>query len=94
LPPGVLAQRRRGSQAAGWLDNLRAGEDDVRALLRSMRHSETGTTMFDLDRLDRLAETIPKRGEDDPTITADYRRVLSFALAAAQFIRHVEVGGG
>jgi asparagine synthase (glutamine-hydrolysing) len=92
LPRDILEQRLRGHQGAGWLANLRAGQEEIRALLAGMRTSETGRAVLDLDRLELLADSIPDSGEDNLEVMRQYYRTLSQGVAAAQFIRVVEGG--
>ncbi|MGZ9100065.1 MAG: asparagine synthase-related protein, partial [Brevundimonas sp.] len=85
-PAAVLAERRRGYQAADWAVALSAARGEARRMLeRAGRGS--GAAMLDMPRLQALVERWPQPHEwGTPEATSDYRQALLRGLAVAAFL--------
>jgi asparagine synthase (glutamine-hydrolysing) len=92
LPPTLLAEQRRGLQAADWHEGLAAGRGKLLAELERIEASRTAQRTLDLPRLRRLAETLPDRAEDYLASMPALRFVLLRGIALGHFIRRADEG--
>jgi asparagine synthase (glutamine-hydrolysing) len=86
-PAEVLAEPRRGYQAADWAETLTSARHEVRRIL-STSDVGRGAEMLDLARLRQLAGHWPQGREwDSPEAALDYRQALPRGLSALVFLR-------
>lgn len=89
-PAEVLADARRGHQAADWAETLTAARADVGRVLATAELAR-GAGMLDLARLRRLTDRWPEGGEwDNPETSGDYRQALLRGLSALAFLSRVK----
>jgi asparagine synthase (glutamine-hydrolysing) len=93
LPPEILANTTRGLQAADWYLTLGSRRAEMAAELKRIRQSPMAQRLLDLDRLERLVETWPSSGYEQPDVYNSWHLALSRGLAAGNFIRHHEGNG-
>jgi asparagine synthase (glutamine-hydrolysing) len=86
LPPEVLAERRKGYQAADWHEGLTAAAGELEADLARLEDLPAAA-MLDLPRMRRLAADLPSEGWEQPEIVEDYRLTLLRGSATGHFIR-------
>jgi asparagine synthase (glutamine-hydrolysing) len=92
LPPEILANPKRGLQAADWFERLCRAQAQVLEVLTRLEQSDLAKRALDLPRLRRLAEDLPRAASGPTQLLADSRGVLDLGLMTGCFIRWVETG--
>lgn len=90
LPPGILSCTTRGLQAADWYLTMGSQRAEMAAELSLIRQSPLARHLLDLERLQRLLDTWPASGYEQPSVSNAWHLALSRGLAAGNFIRHFE----
>ena len=85
-PPELLAERRRGWQAADWHEGLEAGRAQAAAEVARIAASPAAASVLDARRLAARIEAWPKDWSAAETVLA-YREGLIRAIALGDFIR-------
>ena len=92
LPAEVLDNRRRGLQAADWLESMRAARARIEEEFDTLEKSTLASNAIDIGRMRRLVDQIQDvRSNEDRTVL-DYRGVLDRGLIMGRFIAWVEGG--
>lgn len=86
LPAQVLAERRRGYQAADWPAGLAAGKERLEEELGALRHLPVAGGTLDLDGLDAALREWPEDWTDERTMRR-YRLALLRGVSAGHFLR-------
>ncbi len=86
LPEAVLRQTMRGMQSADWYLVVGAQRERLAAELRRVGHSPQVQNLLDMPRLQRLIETWPTSGYNDPQTYESYNLALTRGIAAASFV--------
>lgn len=92
LPADVLAETRRGYQAADWHVGVGTAKSEIAAELESLTRSPDAAALVDTERLRTLLDRWPAFAEDDPrwndaTAAGRHRPLLLRGLAAGHFLR-------
>ncbi len=90
LPAEVLGLKKRGLQAADWLERLRSAQNRVEASLHRFEQSDLASRALDLPRLRGLVKRLPNTGGNARDTMLDYRCVLEFGLMIGSFLVWVE----
>jgi asparagine synthase (glutamine-hydrolysing) len=93
LPPEVLANRKRGLQAADWFERLSGARPEIGAELDRLERSDLAHRMLDLARMRRLVECWPQEGWDTDPLKREYGLLLQQGLMVGRFLRWFEQGG-
>jgi asparagine synthase (glutamine-hydrolysing) len=92
LPPVVLANRKRGMQAADWFERLVGARALVGAELDRLERSELAQRVLDLKRMRRLYERLPTGDTAADPVNYEYRGVLESGLMVGRFLCWFEAG--
>jgi asparagine synthase (glutamine-hydrolysing) len=87
LPGAVLAERRRGRQAADWHEAATAGRRDLAEQVARLEQFEPAARMLDLPRLRKLVDNWPDVGWESDRVSDPYRHALLRGLSVGQFLR-------
>jgi asparagine synthase (glutamine-hydrolysing) len=87
LPAVVLEERRKGYQAADWFENVQTSRASLLQEVRRLRNVDGVADVLDLDRLERLLESMPERDWTNPEAMRDYRLVVLRGVSAGHFMR-------
>ncbi len=87
LPAPILANPRRGMQAADWYERLTIHRDEIAAELERLKRCEPACRALDLERMSRLVEHWPQGGWDAPRVAAEYGTLLERGLMVGKFLR-------
>jgi asparagine synthase (glutamine-hydrolysing) len=92
LPPMVLANRKRGTQAADWFGKMSRGRDAMGEEITRLKASSLASEAIDLESLDQLIGNWPNTTTDqtDRRLTDAYEMALSRGLASGHFLRLFE----
>lgn len=86
LPPLVLAERRKGYQAADWHEGMTRNLPAIRDLVEEIGANDLATSLIDIDSLRSWVHRWPTGGWERPQVEARYRTALLVALSAGHFI--------
>jgi asparagine synthase (glutamine-hydrolysing) len=92
LPAEVLNNRRRGLQAADWLESMRAARARIEEEFDTLEKSALASNAIDLGRMRRLVDQIQDVRSDQDQTVLDYRGVLDHGMSMGRFIAWVEGG--
>lgn len=92
LPPAVLANKKRGLQAADWYERLDASRNAMAVELECLEQSELARRALDLARLRSLLEQFPSSGWDKMQTMINYRGVLESGIMVGRYLRWFEAG--
>jgi asparagine synthase (glutamine-hydrolysing) len=87
LPPEVVAEQRKGYQAADWHEGLTAARDHLAAELDRLAKCVQAARVLDIVRLRRLVEQWPAAGWDNDEIAGPYRLALLRGVSSGHFLR-------
>jgi asparagine synthase (glutamine-hydrolysing) len=87
LPQALLAQQKRGYQAADWHEGLSAARTEVAAELDRLAACAPAAKALDLARLKRLVDAWPASGWERQDVIDTYRLALLRGLSAGHFLR-------
>jgi asparagine synthase (glutamine-hydrolysing) len=87
VPEAVLAETRKGLQAADWYVALEASRPDVEEELRRISECAPANGIVDSDKLAELVEQWPEDGWQNPAVERAYRNALLRAVSAGHFVR-------
>jgi len=90
LPPEVLANYRRGLQAADWFERLTSVRHTLPAELDRLERCDLACRALDLARMRRLVEDWPDGGWDTDHVTHEYNCLLERGLMVGRFLRWFE----
>ncbi|MBI3445418.1 MAG: asparagine synthase [Magnetospirillum sp.] len=90
VPTEILAERRRGCQAADWYEGFASARPEIEAEITRLESSPLAKAILDLPRLRRLVDDWPQDGWQRPEVEDAYRRVLGRGLSAGVFLRQFE----
>lgn len=94
LPAAVLANHRRGLQAADWYERLIGARVQVAETLTQLEHSDLARRILDLKRLRRMFEEMPPLDQvKNFTEIGPYRLVFEPGLMLGRFLCWFEAGG-
>ena len=83
----VLAETRKGLQAADWYVALDRSRSDVAEEFRRIADCAPASSILDTRRLGALIDNWPANGWQDPAAERDYRNALLRAVSAGHFVR-------
>ena len=92
LPAAVVAETRRGWQAADWHKGLTAGREQAAAEIALMAECPAVAATLDLPRLHELVANWPTGGWEEWRISTAYREGLTRAIATGHFLRRAAGG--
>lgn len=92
LPPTVLANRKRGLQAADWFERLQGAREQVGIELARLERSDLAQRVLDLPKMRGLFERLPTSSAENPTDYFAYQRILQGGLMVGAFLRWFEAG--
>lgn len=92
LPAEILANRRRGLQAADWFERLHAARPQVTETLGRLEHNTLASRMLNLPKLRQLLAEMPPIDEPDFAKISDYRMKFEPALMWGRFLAWFEEG--
>jgi len=87
LPPEVMAERRKGFQAADWHEGLTAARAEVAVELERLTRCDPASGLLDVERLEKLVADWPEGGWERAGVRSDYRLALLRGISAGHFIR-------
>ena len=87
VPEPVLAETRKGLQAADWYVALERSRADVEEELRRIADCAPASSIVDTSRLAALVDDWPKEGWHEPAVERAYRNALLRAVSAGHFVR-------
>ena len=87
LPAVVLEERRKGYQAADWFENVQTSRASLLQEVRRLRNVDGVADVLDLDRLERLLESMPERDWTNPEAMRDYRLLVLRGVSVGHFMR-------
>ena len=91
LPETVLANRKRGLQAADWFERLAGARPLVLAELERLKRSDLARRVLDLERMDRLVRCLPAGDVRNFESISEYQ-VLQRGLMTGRFLCWFEEG--
>jgi asparagine synthase (glutamine-hydrolysing) len=91
LPPDVLGNRRRGVQAADWLERAKADQARMLDELTRIEHSELASSALDLERIRELVQRLHETDAGESG-TVNLQAVLASAFMVGSFLRWFESG--
>ena len=89
LPPEVLAEARKGSQAAAWSLGMDAAQERMAVELESLEACREAAAIIDLPRLRAAMDAWPAADRADPETARLYRNVVLRSVSAGHFLRRV-----
>jgi asparagine synthase (glutamine-hydrolysing) len=87
LPKAVLAEQRRGYQAADWHEGTTASRKEIAFELDRLAACSSAAKLLDITRLKRLVEIWPNSGWERENIIESYRLALLRGISAGHFLR-------
>ncbi len=90
LPPMVLANRKRGFQAADWFGKMSRSRDAMAEEMAGLQASNLAAEAVDLHRLAGLISNWPIAASNGRRQKEDYQLALPRALASGRFLRLFE----
>ena len=93
LPLEVLANKRRGLQAADWFERAIAGRSRMLDELEHLERSELAVSALDLKRVRALVRQIPEVDNGEPPVFANGQTILGSAFMTGSFLRWLESSG-
>jgi len=90
LPPEILNNRRRGLQAANWLDSLIRARGQIESELGRLEKSPIASYILDVRRIRNLTKRIQNGRPDEQQTMLDYRNVLERGLTMGRFLLWAE----
>jgi asparagine synthase (glutamine-hydrolysing) len=87
LPPELLAEPRRGLQAADWHEGLVAARARVEEEVDAIGDCPEAVEAIDVDMLRALMRDWPEGGWNEPSVSRRYRSALLRGISAGRFIR-------
>jgi asparagine synthase (glutamine-hydrolysing) len=87
LPAALLAERRKGYQAADWHEGLNSARGELAEELERIGQCAEARSTLDTDRLKRLAAEWPTSGWDSVAAMQLYRQALLRGVSVGHFLR-------
>jgi asparagine synthase (glutamine-hydrolysing) len=87
LPAALLAERRKGYQAADWHEGLSAARGELAEELERIAECPEARSTLDTDRLKRLTAEWPTSGWDSVAAMQLYRQALLRGVSVGHFLR-------
>lgn len=94
LPNAVLAEQRRGLQAADWHETLTAARSRVAEEVDHLATCPAAVKALDLPRLRRLVKNWPADGWNRDDVAVPYRDVLLTGISVGHFLRRIQGSNG
>lgn len=89
LPPSVVAERRRGLQAADWHLGFANAQAAIAEELAAQGRNPQARAIIDIDRLERALTEWPDKDPRQEAETLLYRHAMLRSIAAGHFLRKV-----
>jgi asparagine synthase (glutamine-hydrolysing) len=89
LPAQLLAERRKGFQAADWAEGLKAAQAELREEVERIGRNGVASELLDTARLGASLDHLPIEGWDRLETVQRYRLALLRGVSAGHFIRKV-----
>jgi asparagine synthase (glutamine-hydrolysing) len=90
IPPTVLANGKRGIQAADWFDKLSRGRTAMAEEIACLHGSRLAAEVIDLKRLDQLVSNWPAATNASGRQSDEYQLALTRGLSSGRFLRLLE----
>jgi asparagine synthase (glutamine-hydrolysing) len=90
LPPHVLANRRRGMQAADWFEKLERRKPAINSEIADLARSALARRAIDFDRLQTALRNWPSGNWEKRRVIEEYQLALPRGLAVGRFLRWFE----
>jgi asparagine synthase (glutamine-hydrolysing) len=90
VPAEILANRRRGQQAANWLVTMSGSTSRIEQVLQRLERSSLATEALDLTRMREALQRIQNVRSDDPRAVMEYHAVLDSGLTMGSFLAWIE----
>ncbi|MDP8995338.1 MAG: asparagine synthase-related protein, partial [Pseudomonadota bacterium] len=88
LPAALLAERRKGYQAADWHEGLTAARGELEEEIEAIADCPAAAEALDAGMMRRLVEEWPEEGSwSRPAVMHRYRMALLRGISAGRFIR-------
>ncbi len=88
LPPLIINNRKRGLQAADWLEHLRAARPAIAAEIERIERSPTANSVMDVAQLRRLFEELPADLKPEAwQAVGKYRVTLEHGVMFGRYLR-------
>ena len=87
LPEAVLAETRRGYQAADWHERLTAERDELAAEIDRLATNAVSSKLLDVARLRKLIDQWPEDGWETEDAIDAYRTALLRGISMGHFLR-------
>lgn len=87
LPAELLAEPRKGMQAADWHEGLTAARSELAEEAAAIAECAEAAETIDAPRMKRLVEDWPEGSWNDRDVSARYRLALLRGVSAGRFIR-------
>ena len=88
LPPLIVNNRKRGLQAADWLEHLRAARRAIEAELEQLEQSPTANSILDVVQLRQMFEELPDDLKPESWGAVDkYRITLEHGVMLGRYLR-------
>ena len=82
----MLAETRKGYQAADWHEGMTANRQAIRDLVEEIGGNDLASSIIDVGALRTWVADWPQDGWEQPQVMARYRGALLGALSAGHFI--------
>jgi asparagine synthase (glutamine-hydrolysing) len=93
MPQMVLAERRKGYQAADWHEGLCAARGALRAEVERQAATPESAELLDTERMLRMVDDWPEGGWDEDQVMRRYRLALLRGVSIGHFLRSAAAGG-
>jgi asparagine synthase (glutamine-hydrolysing) len=87
LPPVLLAETRKGYQAADWYEGMTAARETISEELGRIAASGPARATLDAAKMERLVRDWPTTGWSKRSAVQSYRLALMRGLSAGHFVR-------
>ena len=87
LPDSVRLETRRGLQSADWYLPVRDALPAMRAELELIEQSPAAREVLDLPRIQRVLDTFPATGYEQPRVRVTWHSALTYAISMGYFLR-------
>jgi asparagine synthase (glutamine-hydrolysing) len=93
LPAAVVAERRKGFQAADWHVGFAAARDEIAAEIERIARCPPAAQVLDVDLMRSLIERWPTSPGHKPAVSNVYRNALLRAISIGHFMRRAAGSG-
>jgi asparagine synthase (glutamine-hydrolysing) len=92
LPQAVVAERRKGYQAADWHESFTSHRDGVAQEVERIAACAPAAAVLDIEAMRRLIRDMPENGWTRVNVVRRYRLAMLRGVTAGHFIRKVSGG--